>query len=175
MTFSGSSTNKTHRHDISEILLKVTLNTIEQTKTNKQKFDQPETRITCGGHVCCLLADRVEMSNLYRWPSVDASYQDSVHLVKRLQRRFSGNRPTKNKNCLWRPCLLTDRDEISILFNRLAFHRCFLSSFGSFGQAVSEKIFRNWPTRNKNCIWRPCLLTYRDEMRTSHRCFGSFR
>jgi len=25
--------------------------------------------------------------------------------------------------------------------------------FGSFGQAVSEeKIFRNWPTRNKNCL-----------------------
>jgi hypothetical protein len=37
-----------------------------------------------------------------------------VNLVKRLQRRFSGNRPTKNKNCLWRPCLVTDRDEMSI-------------------------------------------------------------
>jgi hypothetical protein len=31
-----SSTNKTDHHDITEILLKVTLNT---TKTNKQKFD----------------------------------------------------------------------------------------------------------------------------------------
>ena len=38
------------------------------------------------------------------------------------------------------------------------FHRCFLSSFASFGQAVSEeKIFLNWPIRNKNCLWRPCL------------------
>ena len=34
------------------------------------------------------------------------------------------------------------------------FHRCFLSSFGSFGKAVSEeKIFRNRPIRNKNCMW----------------------
>jgi hypothetical protein len=51
------------------------------------------------------------------------------------------------------------------------FHRCFLPSFGSFGQAVSEEnIFKNRPIRNKNCLWRPCLLMDRDEM-TFHRCF----
>jgi hypothetical protein len=44
-------------------------------------------------------------------------------------------------------------------------NRCLLPSFGSFGQAVSEeKIFRNRPIRNKNCLWRPCLLMYLDEM-----------
>ena len=43
-------------------------------------------------------------------------------------------------------------------------HRCFLPSFGSFGQAVSEKnIFKNQPIRNKNCLWRPCLLMDRDK------------
>jgi hypothetical protein len=31
--------------------------------------------------------DRDEMSNLYREPSIDASYQVSVHLAKRFQRR----------------------------------------------------------------------------------------
>ena len=36
----------------------------------------------------CLLMDRDEMSNLYRGPSIDASYQVSVHLAKRFQRRF---------------------------------------------------------------------------------------
>ena len=35
----------------------------------------------------CLLTDRDEMNNRYRGPSIDASYQDSVHLAKRLQRR----------------------------------------------------------------------------------------
>jgi hypothetical protein len=35
----------------------------------------------------CLLTDRDEMSNLYREPSIDASYQVSVHLAKRFQRR----------------------------------------------------------------------------------------
>ena len=45
------------------------------------------------------------------------------------------------------------------------FHRCFLPSFGSFGQAVSEeKIFLNRPIRNKNCLWWPCLLMDRDKM-----------
>jgi hypothetical protein len=36
----------------------------------------------------CLLTDRAEMSNLYRGPSKDASYQVLVHLAKRFQRRF---------------------------------------------------------------------------------------
>jgi hypothetical protein len=67
---------------------------------------------------------------------------------------------------------------------KVTFHRCFLPSFGLFGQTVSEKkIFRNWPIRKKNCLWWPCLLTDWDKMgnlykRTFHRCFlpsfGSF-
>jgi hypothetical protein len=36
----------------------------------------------------CLLMDRDEMSNLYRGPSIDASYQLSVHLAQWFQRRF---------------------------------------------------------------------------------------
>jgi hypothetical protein len=62
-----------------------------------------------------LLMDQDEMSNLYRGPPIDSSYQVSVHLAKRFQRRrFFRNQPIRSKNCLWRPCLLTDRDEISI-------------------------------------------------------------
>ena len=87
----------------------------------------------------CLLTDRNLMSNLYRGPSKDASYQVSVHLVKRFQRRrfFFRNQPIRKKNCLWRPCLITDHNEMSNL--QRTFHRCFLPGFGSFGQAVSEK------------------------------------
>ena len=46
---------------------------------------------------------------------VDASYQVSVHLARQFQRRFFRHRPIRNKNCLWWPCLLTDRDEMSNL------------------------------------------------------------
>ena len=55
-----------------------------------------------------------------------------------------------------------ERNEQSIY---RTFHRCFLPSVGSFGQAVSEeKILKNRPIRNKNCLWWPCLLMYRDKM-----------
>jgi hypothetical protein len=33
----------------------------------------------------------------------------------------------------------------------------------------SEKIFRNQPIRNKNGMWRPCLLMDRDEMSNRYR------
>ena len=64
----------------------------------------------------CLLTDRDKMSNLYRGPAIDASYQVAVHLAKRFQRRiFLKNRPIRNTNCLWQPCLLMDWDKISNL------------------------------------------------------------
>ena len=108
---------------------------------------------------------------------VDASYQVSVHMVKQFQRRrFFGNQPIRNKNCMWWPCLLTDRDEMSNLHrghsiyasyqvsvvamfvnrsgrneqsSQRTFHRCFLPSFGSFGQAVAEEKFKKSATQNQ--------------------------
>jgi hypothetical protein len=57
------------------------------------------------------------MSNLYRKPSIDAFYQVSVQLAKRFQRRrFFRNQTIRNKNFLWWPRLLMDRDEMSNLF-----------------------------------------------------------
>ena len=44
------------------------------------KISQTETRIACRGHVCQWNWN--EMSNLYRGPSIDASYQVSVHLAE---------------------------------------------------------------------------------------------
>jgi hypothetical protein len=105
----------------------------------------------------CLLTDQNEMSNRYRRPYVHASYQASVHLAKRFQRRrFLGNRPIRNKNCLWWPCLLTDQDEMSILYRGptmmppTKFRFIWQSGFW----ASEEKIFfRNQPIRNNNCLW----------------------
>ena len=58
------------------------------------------------------IADRDEMSNLYRGPSIDASYQASVHLADGFQRRRlkyekltdNGRRTPsdgKSSHCLW--------------------------------------------------------------------------
>jgi Zn-finger protein len=65
----------------------------------------------------CFLMDQEEMSILYRGLPIDDTYQVSVHLAKRFQRRrFVRNQPIRNKNCLWWPCLLTDQDEMSNLY-----------------------------------------------------------
>jgi hypothetical protein len=61
------------------------------------------------------------MSNLYRGPSKDASYQICIHLAKRFQRRrIFKNQSIRNKNCLWWPCLLADRDKINNLYRGLS-------------------------------------------------------
>ena len=73
---------------------------------------------------------------------------------------FFRNQPIRNKNGLWWPCLLADRDEMTNLDRGPA--RCFLPSFGSFGKAISEQIFKYRPMRKQNCLCRPCLLTDRD-------------
>jgi hypothetical protein len=47
---------------------------------------------------------------------VDASYQFSDHMAKQFRKIFFRNQPIRNKNGLWWPCLLTDRDEMSNLY-----------------------------------------------------------
>jgi hypothetical protein len=75
------------------------------------EINQSKTRIACGSR---LLMDQDEMSNLYRGPSIDASYQVSYHLAKRFQRKSCfRNRPIRNKNCLRRQYLLTDQNGMS--------------------------------------------------------------
>ena len=49
------------------------------------------------------------------------------------------------------------------------------TKFSSFSKAVSEdKIFRNRPIRNKNCLWQPYLLMDRDEMSNLYRVSAGF-
>ena len=136
------------------------------------------------------------MSNSYRRPSIDASYQVSVYLAKLCQSRrfleiedFPQMLPTKFQ-IIW-PCGFRGEDfqkqtnqkqesPVVVMFvngsghNEQSlqrnFHGYFLPSFGSFGHVVSEeKIFRNRPIRNKNCLWRPCLLMDRDGISTLYR------
>ena len=73
------------------------------------------------------------------------------------------NQPIGNKNCLWLPYLLTGLDEIRNFYRGLVRDVSYEVS-NHFGQAVSEKNFRNRTTRNKNWLWLPCLLTDRDKM-----------
>ena len=80
--------------------------------------------------------------------------------------KFSANR---NKNWPWWPCFLSNQDETRKSYRRPSIHASFfLPSFCSFTKMVSE-IIRNQPTRNKNCLWWPCLNMDRDEMSNLYR------
>jgi hypothetical protein len=105
------------------------------------------------------------MCNLYRGPSIDASYQVSVHLAKRFQRRFFRNRPIRNKNCLWRHYLLTDLDKLCNL-NRGPSRDASYQVSVHLAKRFQRRFFRNRPIRNNNCLWQPCLLTDRDKLCT---------
>jgi hypothetical protein len=77
-----------------------------------------------------LLTDRYKISNIYRGHYKDAAYQVSIHLAKRVsEENFFRNQPIRNKNGLWRPCLLTDRDEMSNLYRGPAIDAFYQVSF----------------------------------------------
>jgi hypothetical protein len=78
------------------------------------EINQSETRIVCGGHVCNRIGTKLAIliEDLPRmlptkfrfiWPS---GFRED----------FFRNQPIRNKNCLWWPCLLTDRHEMSNLY-----------------------------------------------------------
>ena len=75
------------------------------------------------------------------------------------------NRPTRNNNCLWQPCLLTDQDEISNHYREPSIDAFYHVWIHLAKRYQSWRFFRNWPIRNKNCLWRPCLLMHQDEIR----------
>ena len=110
------------------------------------------------------------MSILYREHSIDASYQISIHLGKRFQRRrFVRNQQIRNKNCLWWPCLLMDRDEMSNRNRGLSIDASYQVSVHLEKWFQKKIFFGNQPIRNKNCPWRPCLLTDREGMSNLYR------
>ena len=90
------------------------------------------------------------MSNLYRGSSKDASYQVSIHLVKWFpSRRFFRNQAIINKNCLWRKCLLTDRNKISNLYKGPSKDASYQILIYLAMQAVSEETIFQKSTNKK--------------------------
>ena len=123
-----------------------------------------------------MLMDRDKMSNLYREPSIDASYQVSGSFGKAVseEKIFFRNKPIRNKNCLWWPCLLMDRDEMSNRNRGLSIDASYKVSIHLAKRFQRRRFFRNQPIRNKNCLWWPCLLMDRDEMSNRNRGFSIY-
>ena len=96
---------------------------------------------------------------------MDASYQVSIHLAKRFQRR-------RLKQELSVVAMFVNGSEInklSIFIEDLP--RTLPTKFRLIWPRGyrGEDFFRNQPIRNKNCLWPPCLLTDRDEMSNLYR------
>ena len=118
-------------------------------------------------HMCflpnfrCLLTDRDEMCNSYRGPSIDASYQVSYHLAKRFQSKSCfRNRPIRKKNCLWRPCLLTDQIGMSNSHRGPYIDASYHVSV-HLAKLLQSRRFFEIEIRNNNFLWWPCLLMIR--------------
>jgi hypothetical protein len=102
-------------------------------------------------------------------PSIGASHQISVHWTKQFQRTFFRNRPTKNKNCLWQPCLLTDRDEMSNLYRGPSIDASYqvsvhLAEGFQWRRLKCEKLTDDRPRtssygKSSHCLWQGELKT----------------
>ena len=77
---------------------------------------------------------------------------------------------TNKKQELPRMAMFVNGSKRNEQFPQRTFHRCFLPRFSPFGQLFQSRRFsRNQPIRNKNCLWRPCLLTNRNKMSILYR------
>ena len=85
-------------------------------------------------------------------PSIDLSFLSYLfHLAARFQRRrLFRNRPnaTRNKNCLWWPCLLTNREELSSLYRGPSKDASYQISL-HFGKRIQRRIFLKKSTNQK--------------------------
>ena len=91
------------------------------------------------------------MSTLYRGPSMDVSYKISVHFgqVVSKEKTFF-QKSTNQKQKLSMEAMFFNRSGRNQQYLQRAFHRCFLPSFSSFSQVVSEeKIFQKSTHQNK--------------------------
>ena len=98
----------------------------------------------------CFSTDQNGMSNSHRGPYIDASYQVSVDLAKLFQsRRFFRNRPIRNKNFLWWPCLLMDRDKMRNVYREPSIDASYQVSFHLAKWFQRRTFFRNQPFRTR--------------------------
>jgi Zn-finger protein len=101
------------------------------------------------------------MSNLHRGHSIDASYQVSTFHILIFSENPQSTELKLGRKHLWK-----------ILSKECTFCYDPLPNMATMTkQFQRRRFFRNWPIRNKNCMWWPCLLTDRDEMSNLHRYF----
>ena len=89
------------------------------------------------------------------------TYNTIQYIDQRLSslRIFFRNQPISNKNCLQWTCLLTDRDEMSILYRGPSIAATYQVLVHLTKRFQRRRFFMNRPISNTNCLCWPCLLT----------------
>ena len=72
------------------------------------EINQSETRIACGGHVCLRMVTKLANS-IEALPRMLPTMFQFIWLSGFRGDNFLEINQSENKNCLWQPCLLTDR------------------------------------------------------------------
>jgi hypothetical protein len=78
------------------------------------KIGQSETRLACGGHICKWIGTKCTIF-IEELPYMLPTKLRFIWLSS-FRKDFFRNQPIRNKNCLWQPCLLTDREEMSTFY-----------------------------------------------------------
>ena len=107
----------------------------------------------------CLLTDRDEMSILYRGPSIAATYQVSVHLTKRFQRRRFFYESTNQQHELPVLAMFVNRSKMSNLYRGPSIDATYHVSVHLVKRFRSRRFLGMLPISNTNCLCWPCLLT----------------
>ena len=79
------------------------------------------------------------------------------------------NRPIRKKNCLWRPRLLTDRDEMCKHYRGPSIDAFFQDLIQLAKRFQRRRLKTNSPIKTKICLWWLCLLTDPDRMSNLNR------
>ena len=110
------------------------------------------------------------MRKLCKGPPIDASCIVWFHLATRFQRRrFLKFQPIRNENCPWRPYFSSDRNEMRKLCKGPSIDASCIVWFHLAKWFQRRRFLKIRPIRNKNCPWRPYLLSDRDEMRKLYK------
>ena len=140
----------------------VTVHLAQQFQRRRfKKIGQSETRIACGGHGCLRIRTTKSIAT-EEFPQIFPSKFRYIWSNSFRREEFLKSANKKQQSPV--AAMFVNglgRNEQSL---QRTFLRCFLPSFRSFDQTVTEeKNFLNQPIRNKSRLWRPCLLTDRDE------------
>ena len=126
------------------------------------EINQSETRIFIGG----MFVNRSKRNEQFLQRTFHRCFLPSFGPFSRAvsEEKIFRNRPIRNNNCLWWPCLLMDRDKTISLYRILPIYASCQVSVHLAKWFQRRRVFRNRPIRNKNCLWRPCLLMDQDKM-----------